>query len=105
MCALPDSWISTGSQPIFELGAGGDDQVGAARARHQAGLGLDAMHVLQRGGRDVHVDLLAAELVWSSAPQSGVVASTLSAALRQAARRRATAALTNANEVLHDGCS
>ena len=52
----------------LELGAGGDDEVGAARARDQARLRLDVVRVLQRVGRDVDLDLVAAELVDERAP-------------------------------------
>ena len=52
----------------FEFGAGGDHQVRAARTRHQAGLGLDAMHVLQRGGGHVDVDAVTAKLGGECAP-------------------------------------
>ena len=52
----------------LELGAGADQQVGVARARDQARPGLDLVRVLQRGGGDRHVDLVAAELLRERAP-------------------------------------
>ncbi len=45
----------------LEIGAGTDDQVGAAHLRDQARLGLDHVHVLQRGRADVDIKLVAAE--------------------------------------------
>ena len=52
----------------LELGAGRDDEVGAARARDEARLRLDVMRVLQRVGRGVDVDLVAAQLLRERAP-------------------------------------
>ena len=52
----------------LELGAGRDDEVGAARPCDQAGLGLDVMRVLQRVGGDVDVHLVAAQFLRQRAP-------------------------------------
>ena len=68
MRLLPDSWISTGSQPISSSAPVATTRSARARARDQARLGVDAMHVLQRAGRDVDVDLVAAELLWPARP-------------------------------------
>ena len=47
----------------FEIGAGADDEVGAPHLGDQARLCLDHVHVLQRGRRDVDIELVAAEFV------------------------------------------
>jgi hypothetical protein len=52
----------------LELGARRDHEIRAARPRDEARLGLDAMHVLQRRGGDVHVHLVAAQLLRERAP-------------------------------------
>ena len=52
----------------LELGAGRDDEIGAARPRDEAGLGLDVVRILQRVGRDVDADLVAAQLLRQRAP-------------------------------------
>ena len=52
----------------LELGAGAHHQVGAARPRDQARPRLDAVRILQRGGRDVDARLVAGELLRERAP-------------------------------------
>src|SRR5258705_8795303 len=52
----------------LELGAGRDDEIGAARARDQARARVDVMRILQRVGRGVHGDLVAAELLGEGTP-------------------------------------
>ena len=52
----------------FELGTGGDDEIGAARTRDQAGFCLHMMRVLERVGGAVHVHLVAAQLLGECTP-------------------------------------
>ena len=57
-----------GQPAHLELGARRNHQVGAAGTRDQAGLGFDTVHVLQRGGGDVHVDAVTAQLLRQRTP-------------------------------------
>ena len=52
----------------LELGAGRDDQIGAAGAGDEARLRFDVMRVLQRVRRGVDLDLVAAQLFDQRAP-------------------------------------
>ena len=52
----------------LEIGSGTDGQVGAADFRDQARLCLDLVHVLQRRGRHVDVDLVAAQFLQQRPP-------------------------------------
>ena len=52
----------------LELGAGGDHEIGVARASDEARLRFDAMRILQRVGRGVDLHLVAAELLGRARP-------------------------------------
>ena len=65
------SAIGPGSKFRFghlQLGTGGNDGICRAGARDEARPRLDAMRILQRGGRDVDLHLVAAQLLRESAP-------------------------------------
>ena len=52
----------------LELGAGGNDQIGAARAGDEARLSLHVVRILEPIRGDIHIDLVAAELLHERAP-------------------------------------
>jgi hypothetical protein len=52
----------------FQLGAGGNHQVGVARPCDQAGFRLDVMRILQGVRRSVDLDLIAAEFLGEGCP-------------------------------------
>jgi hypothetical protein len=85
----------------LELGAGADDEVGVARARDQARLGLDLVRVLQALVATETSTMLPPSS-WTSAPHSGSQANTRSAA--SAGMSRAGAALPAPAEGI-DACS